>query len=152
MQLAAGASYQQEYLGASFEGGTVGECTSTAPVHCSRWIAICCARKVCEWSEFTDLRRAEGGDCLTLDADRCGRDKPDKGENKDGPYQNHNCWKAKRKHIFKASGCIAYIPRSHVHRRSSVEGRKGATTFNCQSQLAPDLTCPLLAHCLIFWP
>lgn len=63
----------------------MGERTPTAPVYCCGWIAICCARKVCEWSECVDLGTAEGGDCLTLEADGCSRDKPDEGESKNRP-------------------------------------------------------------------
>ena len=76
-----GSIVSAKYLGACFEVGT-GERTSTAPVYCSGWWAICCARKVSEWSEFVDLGRGEGGYALTLDFDWCSMDKPDKGEGK----------------------------------------------------------------------
>ena len=80
----AGASFQQEYLGACFEVGT-GERTSTGLVYCNGWWAIFRARKVCELGELIDLGRAEGGYDSTLDVDGCSIYKPDKGESKDRP-------------------------------------------------------------------
>ena len=63
--------------------GRMGERTSTIPVYCSGWRAICCARHISEWSEFIDLRSAEGGYGLTFEVDGCSKDKPDEGESKD---------------------------------------------------------------------
>ena len=82
-QLAVGAPFQQDLLEACFDGETVSERTSTGPLDCFRWIAICRACEVCEWSKRVDLRGVERGDGLAFDRDGCSTDKHDRGERKE---------------------------------------------------------------------
>ena len=79
-QLAVGTPFQQDLLGARFEGEIVSERTSTSPRDCCRWIAICRACEVCEWSERINLRGAERGDGLAFGRDGRSTDKHDRGE------------------------------------------------------------------------
>ena len=83
LQLAVKTPFQQDTLKACFEGETVGERTSTIPRDCCRWIAICRAGEVCEWSERINLGGAERGDGLAFDRDDCSTDKRDRGEIKE---------------------------------------------------------------------
>ena len=124
LQLAVGTPFQQDTLRGCFEGQAVGERTSTIPRDCCRWIAICRAGEVCEWSERINLRGAERGDGLTFDRDGCSTDKHDRGERKKREEPNHGSWNANSQCTFRVEWMpeFMYQEESGLSQPSDCEG------------------------------